>query len=1043
MTVRTGYAVLGRSLYRLLLVLFVLIALIGANSVYLLAVTLLGEDYQTAFYLYMMLLHVALGIILVPLLLVFVFGHIWRAIKHPNRRAIRAGLALVALTVLIFASGVVLLRFEGFIQVRDPRVRSLAYWLHILAPLGAIAAYLIHRRAGPPINWRWGRTWLAAVAGFVVLMAWLHHQPLHWGRVGPQEGVKYFYPSAIRTATGKFIPAKVLMLDEYCAECHADAYEQHNDSAHRFASFTNPAYLFSVRETRKVAMERDGSVRAARFCAGCHDLVPFLSGEFESPRFDDPNYDPSKDPLGRAGITCVACHAVTAINSRTGNTALTIAEPPLYPFTFSQNSFLRWLNRQLIFAKPALHKRTFLKPFHRPRQPDDPPEAIRQAEFCGSCHRVHLPWAVNHYKDWLRGQDHYGSFLASGVSGHGVKSFYYPERAALGCADCHMPLTESADFGAQDFDGTGRLTIHDHTFLGANTALAVMRGDQETVKKHQKFLQGKLRIDLFGLRVGGTIEGELLAPVRPHVPVLEPGRRYLVEVVIRTLGVGHLFTQGTVDSNEVWVDLEARLNGQVIGRSGAIDSEGYVDPWAHFVNALVLDRHGNRIDRRNGQDIFVPLYDHQIPPGAAQVVHYLLELPDEVNGQLELSVKLNYRKFDRIYMDYVYGKGKGPELPVTVLCKDRVVFQVGKGTPPEFDQPAPAPQWERWNDYGIGLLLEGQRTGRQGELSQALAAFKQVTQLGSPHGYVNQARVYVKEGNLVAATQVLRLATEHNSPYPYPWVVTWLTGVVNKQNGYIEEAINNFKELLSERMAVQVRSRRYDFRKNAELWAELGATQFELAKLYRKRGDRHRQEATLHDAVHSLNQALVYEPEFLPAHFHLTLIYSQLAGKIASAGFSEAKKNPDKYWLSAARIRSLARGLAELQHEQERFVRECLRLAKAITAYVQPTAPREPLEAKPDLLQELLNYVRPLYTSKVGQQTRSAEAVAWVLAAIHHGLHSLYLPDPEARNRAIAIHRAKNPAADHAAEGVVIYPLHRRGAPGLAGVERQKADRQL
>ena len=32
----------------------------------------------------------------------------------------------------------------------------------------------------------------------------------------------------------------------------------------------------------------------------------------------------------------------------------------------------------------------------------------------------------------------------------------------------------------------------------------------------------------------------------------------------------------------------------------------------------MLDRDGNRIDRRNPQDIFMPLYNHQIPPGAGQ-----------------------------------------------------------------------------------------------------------------------------------------------------------------------------------------------------------------------------------------------------------------------------------------------------------------------------------------------------------------------------------------------------------------------------------------
>ena len=53
-------------------------------------------------------------------------------------------------------------------------------------------------------------------------------------------------------------------------------------------------------------MQRDGNVHASRWCAGCHDPVPFFSGAFESARFDDPDYDIGKDPMAGAGITCTS-----------------------------------------------------------------------------------------------------------------------------------------------------------------------------------------------------------------------------------------------------------------------------------------------------------------------------------------------------------------------------------------------------------------------------------------------------------------------------------------------------------------------------------------------------------------------------------------------------------------------------------------------------------------------------------------------------------------------------------------------------------------
>jgi tetratricopeptide (TPR) repeat protein len=46
----------------------------------------------------------------------------------------------------------------------------------------------------------------------------------------------------------------------------------------------------------------------------------------------------------------------------------------------------------------------------------------------------------------------------------------------------------------------------------------------------------------------------------------------------------------------------------------------------------------------------------------------------------------------------------------------------------------------------------------------------------------------------------------------------------------------------------------------------------------------------------------------------------------------------------------------------------------------------------------------------------------------HRELHQKYKPDDNARDRTIAIHRAKNPAADFAAEAIVLYDLRREGA---------------
>src|SRR5260370_41200830 len=105
----------------------------------------------------------------------------------------------------------------------------------------------------------------------------------------------------------------------------------------------------------------------------------------------------------------------------------------------------------------------------------------------------------------------------------------------------------------------------------------------------------------------------------------------------------------------------------------------------------MLHKHGNGTARRNPQDIFTPLYNHQIPPGAAQVAHYELVLPQVLTESVTVEVKLQYRKFDKIYMDFVAKSAKpgdktfrgfepgqtySNDLPVTTMASDTVTFPV-------------------------------------------------------------------------------------------------------------------------------------------------------------------------------------------------------------------------------------------------------------------------------------------------------------------------------------------------------------------------------
>lgn len=866
---------------RLRVVLYVVLTLFGvlvANGLYLTSITWIqfftGRVLETHFYQLMFLIHLGLGLLLILPVIGFGALHMWRARNRRNRRAVKIGYALFAASLLILASGLLLMRVGSFAIV-NPGTRNIVYWAHLLTPLAVVWLYWLHRLVGPRIKWQIGRRVALAIGLFVAAMvSFQASDPRISEDKSPEQGAQYFEPSLATTATGKFIAAETLMNDEYCLKCHQDIYDSALHSAHKLSSFNNPAYRASVRETRKVATDRSGTLQSSRWCAGCHDPVPFFSG-----KFDDPNYDDVFDPTAHAGISCAVCHAIQSVDSHVGNADYTIDEPKHYPFAYSDNPLLQELNGLMVKAKPAFHKHEMLKPFHK------------TAEFCGTCHKVSLPGEVTNYKDWLRGQNHYDSYLLSGVSGHGARSFYYPPKAQTNCNECHMPAMASNEFGAKYMEDIGELGVHNHAFPSANSALSYWTGDQEGIERHREYLKGTLRVDLFGLRQDASIDGELIAPLGAEVQV-KAGSDYLIETVLRTMSLGHHFTQGTTDSNEIWIELTAMQGDRVIGHSGHRDEREAVDPWSHYVNTFLLDRDGNRINRRNAHDIFTPLYSHQIPPGAGQSVHYRLAVPEDSSDDIIVTARLLYRKFDTEYLDFIrrdrdpdkdpldLGQPGDPnDLPIIEIAADRLVMKIaqrksaqGESNDGENEESSESkvadsdthPLWQRWNDYGIGLLLKG-----KAELKQAAEAFRMVEGQGRYDGPLNLARVQFAEGDLDGATASLRRA-EQMDPPPPSWTLGWLSGMVNRQQGNLEQAAESLRGVLQ----TKVPERSFDFSKDYQIRNQLGLTLIDLAQRAEVQGDDKGFRNILQDAREQFLQVLETDSENVTAHANLAEIYA-------------------------------------------------------------------------------------------------------------------------------------------------------------------------
>jgi tetratricopeptide (TPR) repeat protein len=602
-----------------------------------------------------------------------------------------------------------------------------------------------------------------------------------------------------------------------------------------------------------------------------------------------------------------------------------------------------------------------------------------------------------------------------------------------------MPLSPSSEFGSRDFDGSGERKIHSHFFPGANTGLPYLLslspryrehadGLRRAVQAEADFLRGtdpegkdrKVRIDLFGIKEGGSVDGRLHAPLRPELPTLEPGKKYLVEVVVRTLNLGHLLTEGTADSNELWVDVEARSGGRVLGRSGALrdaaHDRGPLDEGAHRMNILMLSPKGERINRRNPEDIFVPLYNHQILPGAAQVVHYELTLPNEaLTEPVELRARVRYRKFDFEYMSLVHGgEDKVPALPVVDLCEDRVVLPVARGRRLELKQASPVqPSWERWNDYGIGLSLEGWPDTKRGELARAAEAFRQLLKedkAAHRHAYVNLARVYKDMSRLEEARDAINRASTTDPPAPW-WTVAWLTGEINFQNTRLDEAIANFEQVLDPDN--QPRDSGFDFSLDYLVINELGLALFKRSQL--EKDDLVVRDDFLRRAVEQFERTLALDSENADAHSWLQKCY----GALSISASPPAGVAPGEGELMA-----LAGALADGKQPSDQRLQAAERLLTGLDKLAERPQQRD--RPKLGLLQLLLGPCRNAFRQDGDPALQVAAAAA--LARIHGALHALFVVDSNARGRAAAIYREAHPAADHASQAVVTYRLEPTGA---------------
>ena len=718
---RTYTPAIGPKLRPLLWVILISFAVLGANGLYLASVTALtwylGTTQQTFFYMLMVILHLLLGFLLIVPFVVFGFAHLATSWKRPNRGAVRYGLALLITALVILASGLVLVRIGGF-EIRDPWVREVGYWLHVAAPLAAIALYVKHRLAGPMIRWHWARRFGVAVAGFVILMAVLHREdPRTFGIKGPKEGKQYFYPSEAITANGKFIPARD-------ADDGRLLHEMPQGCLRRLVPLGTSQQLVQ-QQAVPVQRPRDpaGLAEARREYAGRAGGVPAATTWCRSSpeRSTIPTTTTSATRPARPGSPAPSCHAITNVNNTRGNAAYTIEEPVHYPFAYSDNPVLQWINQ---YAGEG--------------QARDAQEDVPQADHQGRQVLLDLP----------QGQSTLRAEPLSRLRPRPEPLRSVPALGRLGPRGQELLLSGSRQddlhrvpHGAQALD----------RLRGQGLRRQGRPGDPRPLLHRGQHRTGRHPGESAGCGEACAVPGRQEGPDRYLRP---PRRRYdrwharWRRCVPRTPRSSRAASTSSRSSSgpsgSATCSARALLTPTRSGSSwrrgrmarssatrGGSGRTAWSIPTRISSTSTCWIAFGNRIDRRNPQDIFVPLYNKQIPPGAGQVVHFALEVPEGASGPIELEAKVNYRKFDRTYMDYIFGKGKGPELPIVLMARDAVRVAVQGGQPASNDPSPIQPSLAALERLRDRPALEGPaKGGQKGELRQAEEVFRKVAELG-------------------------------------------------------------------------------------------------------------------------------------------------------------------------------------------------------------------------------------------------------------------------------------------------------------------------
>ncbi|GAA3576030.1 multiheme c-type cytochrome [Snuella lapsa] len=722
----------------------------------------------TTIYLGITALHIVIGVMVLFLLLFFLVFHLKLKRDIFSKKQSLTGLFTLLVALICILSGLILTFFD---------ISNNLNWIKILHPISAVLTlftFFLHdsfKTSLSKLNNRLKEKQPFPKTQTILSLGLVLSLYLIYSYATKEDTPQYvaltpdiMSPGEALPKDHKSIDPKMLDGSPSCGttNCHPDIYAQWNESMHHFSSFNNPYYRKSID-----VLKSSGEGASTRWCASCHDPLPLLTGSMKD---NLEHFDPDSH-IAQAGITCLSCHAIQEEPHVKGNGKYLMDQ--VAAFNKLGDPMPSEIHKTLLSSNPEPHAKSLMN------------ANLQSEKFCLSCHKVSIPPAVNNYR-WKRGQNQYDSWQRSGVSGNNVRSFYFPDQPK-NCIGCHMPNIPSND------KGNDNGYVKSHRFAAANTAVPLKNGHHGQLKAVKANLtSGIAELDIIKVK----INGKEYNPTEP-IPPMTAGDEVAIALLVNNRKVGHRLPAGTNDTNEWWLEVQAKdKKGNTVLASGAMDALGQIDSTAHYLRAILIDKKGNIIDKRNVNEMYAAAYNNTINPGSAHLVRYKFKVPEGITVS-DIKASLKQRKFNWYYENLTFGgvqeghnlgdpvkvgkkwllsNPKKPDIPITTVATTT------RSADKEYTTAAPL--WKRWNDYGIGLFFEG-------DDKTAFMAFSKVDKLrpNTEDGAVNMARVLINEGSITEAMDILN---ESLVKYPNNKRLHYFLGKAYQSLGDYENAITHW-----------------------------------------------------------------------------------------------------------------------------------------------------------------------------------------------------------------------------------------------------------